>query len=76
MKTTKGRPKKVITNILKPELLDKFIQRVYNGQSIYMLCWEFKISQFEVRQLCKEHNLIVNSGDSITFGNKMHGRGV
>ena len=75
MKTTKGRPKKVEFE-LKTEVLAKFINRVYQGQSINMLCWEFKLTQYQVRQICKQNSLVVNSGDYITFSNKLHGKGV
>jgi hypothetical protein len=47
MKATRGRPKGTNSYSLKPEVLDKFLQRVYQGQSITMLCWEFKLKPFQ-----------------------------
>ena len=73
---SKGQPKKKVSDILKQDKLQKFIQRVYQGQSMSMLCWEFKISPFDVKQLCKDNNLILNTGDIIKFCNRLHGRGV
>jgi hypothetical protein len=76
MKATRGRPKGTNSYSLKPEVLDKFLQRVYQGQSITMLCWEFKLKPFQVKQICKENNVIVNGGDIITYSNKLHGKGI
>lgn len=69
----KGRPKKPPSkNIFSEEKLEKFRVRVAQGQSITMLCWEFKISSAEVKRLCKENNLILNTGDYLIFANRYH----
>lgn len=67
----KGRPRKP-TKKFDEENFEKFKLRVAQGQSITMLCWEFKISSVEVRRLCKENNLTLNTGDYLKFANKYH----
>lgn len=68
--SSKGRPKKQV-ELLPPDKLKKFIQKVYQGESITMLKWEFKLSAENIKKLCKENNLILNTGDILVFSNRL-----
>lgn len=69
----RGRPKNsTIKNTFNEDKLEKFKLRVSQGQSINMLCWEFKISSKEVKKICKDNNLILNTGDYLMFANRYH----
>lgn len=58
--------------MLTPEKLETFKKRVISGQSLQMICWEFKLKPVDVKYLCKEHNLIVNSAGELNYVSKIH----
>jgi hypothetical protein len=53
--------------MLSEKQLEIFKQRVSNGQSLKMLKWEFKLTEHQVKTLCKKHNLILNSFDYLRY---------
>lgn len=53
------------------EKLELFKKRVASGQSLMMIKWEFKLTEEQVRKLCKEHNLLLNTTDYLAYSSKM-----
>lgn len=57
--------------MISNEKLELFKKRVISGQSLIMLKWEFKLSEDQVRNLCKQHNLLLNTTDYLSYTSKM-----
>lgn len=51
---------------------EKLMNRIKSGQSIEMLCWEFKMNKKDIKKFSKEHNLILRTTDSIRHANKFY----
>jgi hypothetical protein len=57
--------------MLSTEKTNLFKKRVMNGQSLKMIMWEFKLSEKQVKSLCKDHSLILNVKDELRYVNKL-----
>lgn len=56
---------------MTPEIKQKLIQRIGSGQSLKMLCWEFKMKQKEITKFAKDNGYIVRNADFICYANKL-----
>lgn len=56
------------------EQKEKLIQKIVSGQSIKMLCWEFKMKEKQMINFAKDQGLILRKGDHISYANKIDKR--
>lgn len=56
---------------LTPEVKQKILKRINNGQSKKMILWEFKIEEKELASIAREYNIYVRDKDEILFANKI-----
>lgn len=56
---------------LTPEVKQKILKRINNGQSKKMILWEFKIEEKELASIAREYNVYVRDKDEILFANKI-----
>ncbi len=56
---------------LTPEVKQKILKRINNGQSKKMILWEFKIEEKELTSIAREFNVYVRDKDEILFANKI-----
>jgi hypothetical protein len=57
--------------MLPKNKIELFKKRVVNGQSLKMLKWEFKLKDDQIKTLCKEYNLILNTVDYLNYSYKL-----
>lgn len=53
------------------EQIDKLHQKIISGQSLKMLCWEFKMKEKDIIKFAKDKGLILRKGDHISYANKI-----
>jgi hypothetical protein len=57
---------------IKPELKQKILKRINDGQTKKMILWEFKIDQRQLNSILKEFGVFVRDRDAINFANKLY----
>jgi hypothetical protein len=55
-----------------PELKQKILKRINDGQTKKMILWEFKIDQRQLNSILEEFGVFVRDRDAINFANKLH----
>ena len=56
---------------MTPQIKEKLIQRIASGQSLKMLCWEFKMDKKEITKFAKDNGYVVRNVDFIHYANKL-----
>jgi hypothetical protein len=55
-----------------PELKQKILKRINDGQTKKMILWEFKIDKRQLNSILEEFGVFVRDRDAINFANKLH----
>jgi hypothetical protein len=53
---------------------EKLKQKINSGQSLKMICWEFKMNKSSVISFAKKNNLILRTKDDLRFSSKLNKR--
>jgi len=53
---------------------EKLKERIRSGQTIDMLCWEFKMNKKNISSFAKEHSLVLRTGDYLRYASKLSSR--
>lgn len=56
---------------MNEEQQEKLKNKIKSGQSMEMICWEFKLKKSHVTSFAKKNNLILRTGDPIRYANKI-----
>jgi hypothetical protein len=56
---------------MTPQQKEKLIKRIHSGQSLKMLCWEFKMKEQEIFKFANDNGCIVRTLDFINYANKL-----
>lgn len=50
---------------------DKLRKKILVGQSLQMICYEFKISEKNVRLFARENNLVIRTKDALNYAARL-----
>jgi hypothetical protein len=53
------------------EIKEKLRNRILSGQSLKMICWEFKMKKQNVLEFAKQENLILRTKDELRYTAKV-----
>lgn len=56
---------------MNDEIKEKLINRIKSGQSLKMICWEFKMKKKNVLDFVKQEKLILRTKDELRYSAKI-----